>query len=174
MPPKKKKPPAPDTEDAPSQSQSAKESKGKGKRKGRPPATKKSKKSDPILPAPSSEEGEAEDLHPEEEEGGEQQVGSDESEQPEQPEQQDARILVIEQKKAYKKKQAPRQVYRINDQKVEEEILEWMQAEENDFLWNTIRTDYRCPHKKKTKYAEKEKMMSANKDLGMEVPGKYL
>ena len=49
-----------------------------------------------------------------------------------------------------------RQVFKIEDESLEESILEWMQIEEHDFLWNSQRTEYRFPDKKKAKFAEKE------------------
>ena len=50
----------------------------------------------------------------------------------------------------------PRQLFKIDDEKLEESILEWMQIEENDFLWNSQRTEYRYPDKKRARFAEKE------------------
>ena len=47
------------------------------------------------------------------------------------------------------------QVFKIEDEKVEESILEWMQIEENDFLWNSQRTEYMFPDKKKARFMQK-------------------
>lgn len=76
-------------------------------------------------------------------------------------------------KSTRKKKGTPRQVYRIDDHLLEENILEWMQQEENDFLWNSIRTDYRCPQKKKTRFGLKEKEINDDPAYDIEMSGKY-
>ena len=46
-------------------------------------------------------------------------------------------------------------IFMIEDEKVEESILEWMQTEENDLLWNSQRTQYRFPEKKKAGFVQK-------------------
>lgn len=76
-------------------------------------------------------------------------------------------------KSTRKKKGTPRQVYRIDDHLLEENILEWMQQQENDFLWNSIRTDYRCPQKKKTRFSLKEKEINDDPAYDIEMSGKY-
>ncbi|CAH1779502.1 unnamed protein product [Owenia fusiformis] len=54
----------------------------------------------------------------------------------------------------------PRKVYKLNDIGIEEDLLEWIQTEENDFLWNTRRTDYRLPDKKRARFQQKEKALN--------------
>ena len=156
----------------------------KGKKKGRPsakktaPPKKKPKTAEPIM---TSSEEDIEDIDNEEEVRAEEEgAASSEEEQAEQGEQADAPLIVLPPKNANKANKAiskkilaPRQFYKILDQKLEEDLLKWMQAEENDFLWNTMRTDYRSPQKKKTRFAEKEKLIREDPEIDMEMTGKY-